>query len=75
MTMWVEARIAQYRRHSVFEPLRNEVFQPLSLIVNFVPGIFQYVVKEKLEQTMVPDQLPRPVLSGGSETDTTMLLI
>jgi hypothetical protein len=44
--MRVDLRVTQDRGDAIFKPLGNVVFQPLRLLVNFIPGVLQNIVKE-----------------------------
>ena len=73
--MRIDFGIAQDRGHAIFKALGDEVLQPFRLLVHFVPGVLQNVVQEQLQQTMVPDQLPRAAFAGRGEADAAVLFI
>lgn len=73
--MRIDLRITQNRRDTIFKPLRDEVFEPVCFLVYFVPGVFENVVEKQFQQTMMPDQFPRPPFSRRREPDTVVLFI
>ena len=75
MPVRVDFRIAEDRRNPIFESLRDEVFQSFCFLVHFVPGVLQNVVKKQFQQTVVPDQFPRPPFASRSEPDTSVFFI
>ena len=73
--MWIDFRIAKDRRNAIFKSLRDEVFEPFRLFVHLIPGIFQHIVEKQFEQTVVPDQFPRPSFTCRSEPGTSMFFV
>ena len=49
MPVRIDLRIAENRRDPIFKPLRDEVFQPFRLIVNFIPRVVEEIVEETLQ--------------------------
>ncbi len=60
VAMWIQLRVAECRCDSILEVFGNEMFQPLSFFVDFIPGILKYVVKKQLQKPVVPHQFPGP---------------
>src|ERR1039458_7860605 len=56
----VEFRVSQFLSDALFECFRNEVLQPFSLLVYFVPGISKDLAQEKLHQTVPANDTKRP---------------
>ena len=75
MPVRIDFRIAEDRRDPIFKSLRDEVFQPFCFLVHFVPGVLQNVVKKQFQQTVVPDQFPRPPFASRSEPDASVFFI
>ncbi len=60
---------------ALFEALGDEVFKPLSFLVDFVPRVVEHLVKEGLNETMMADDLKSALLSGLGELDAVVLLV
>lgn len=75
MSMWVDLRIAENSRHSIFKSFRNKVLKPLGFLMHFVPGILQNIVKKQFQQAVMPDQFPRSPFARGSEPGAPMFFI
>lgn len=73
--MGIDGWVAENGRHAVFESLRDEVFETFRFFVHFIPGVFEDVVKKKLEKAMVADEFPRAASACGSEASAAMLLV
>ena len=71
----IDLGIAQNGRYPVFESLRNEMLQPLSFLVDFVPRVLKNIVQKQLEQPVMADQFPSPSLARGGQSNTVMLLV
>ena len=57
MPVWVRVGIAQLGGDPVFQPLRDEVLQPLGLLMHLVPRVAEELVQKSLEQAMVAQYL------------------
>ena len=75
MPVRIDFRIAENGGNAVFKTLGDEVFQPLGLLMHFVPGILQNVMQEEFEQAVMADEFPGAAFSGRRESDTLVLLI
>ena len=75
MPVRIDLRIAEDRRDPIFKSFRDEVLQPFCLFMHFIPRVLQNVVKKQFQQTMVPDQFPRPPFASRSEPDTSVFFI
>lgn len=75
MPMRIDLRIAEDCRDAIFKSFGDEVLQPFCLFMHLVPGVLQHVMQKQFQQTVVPDQLPRPAFAGRSEPDTVMFFI
>ena len=73
--MRVDFGIAENGGNAIFKTLGDEVFEPLRLLVHFVPGILQNVVQKEFKQTMMADEFPGAAFSGRCEPNTPMFLI
>ena len=71
----VDFRVAENGGDPIFKPLRDDVLQPLCLLVHFVPGILQDIVKKQFEQAVMSHQFPRPSFPSGTEPNTPVLFI
>jgi hypothetical protein len=60
----VDLGVAENSGDPVFKTLGDEMFQPLGLLVHFVPGVLQNIMQEELEQTVMSHQFPCPSLPG-----------
>ena len=60
----VELRVAELGGDALFESLGDEVFEALGLLVHFVPGVAEDLVKEGFEQSMVANDFESALLSG-----------
>src|ERR1039458_4002925 len=67
--------IPQFRRDAIFQPLRDEMLQPLRLVVNLVPRVVEEIMEEALQQTMVPKNLQSSHLAGRGQTRAVMLFV
>ncbi len=75
MPVRVCLRIAEFGCNAVLETLGYEVLQALRVIVNFIPGIPQAVVKETLQQAVMTQNFQGAHLAGGRQTDAMMLFV
>ena len=75
MPVGVDFGIAEDCRNPILKPFRDEVFQPFCFLVHFVPGVLQNIVKKQFQQTVVPDQFPRPPFASRTEPDTSVFFI
>ena len=73
--MGVDVGITQLGGYAVFQPLGNEVLEPLGFLVNFIPRIVQEIVKESFQEPMVTHNFQRTVPPGWREEHTVMFLI
>ena len=75
MTMRVDLGISEDRRDAIFEAFRDEVLEPFGLLMHFIPGVLEYIMKKQFQETMMPHELPCPLLAGGCEACSSMFLI
>lgn len=75
MSVRVDFRVAQDSGDAILKTLRDEVFQPLCLLVHLVPGVLQDIVKKEFEQSVMADEFPCAALSGCREPNAPVLLI
>lgn len=71
----VEFRVSQFLSNALFELFGNEVLQPFSLWVYFVPGIAKDLAKEELHQTVPADDTKRPSSAFVGQAGAAVLLI
>ena len=71
----VDFGVAENGGDPIFETLRDEVFQPLGLVMDLVPGILQNVMQEEFQEAVMPHQFPRPPFPRGRKPDTSVLLV
>lgn len=60
MPVRIELRVAELRGDSFFEPLGDEMLQPLGFVVNFLERIIENLKQEGFDEAMMADDLPRP---------------
>jgi hypothetical protein len=70
MPMRIYFRIAEDGRDPIFKSFRDEMFEAFRFLVHFVPGVLQNVVEKQFQQTVMPDQFPRPPLARRAEPNT-----
>jgi hypothetical protein len=75
MPVRVDFRIAEDRRDPIFKSLRDKMFKPFCFFMHFVPRVLQNVMKKQFQQTMMPDQFPRPPFASRAEPDTPVFFI
>ena len=75
MTVRVDLRISEDCRDAIFEPFRDEVLESFGLLMHFIPGVLEYIMKKQFQETMMPHELPCPLLAGGCEACSSMFLI
>ena len=60
--MRIDARVAELGRHPVLQAFRDVVFKAFRLVMNFIPGKIQHIMKESFKQTMMAEDLCSPTL-------------
>ena len=75
MPVRVRLGITQFGGDPVFESLRYEVFQPLGLLVYFIPRIAEEFMQELFQQAMVAQYFQSPALAGRRQPHTTMFFV
>lgn len=73
--MRIDLGIAEDCRDPIFKPFGDEVLEPFGLFMHLVPGVLQHVMKKQFQQTVVPNQFPRPPSAGRSEPDSAVFFI
>lgn len=73
--MRIDLRVPEDRGYAIFKPLGNKMLQAFRLFMHLVPGVFQNIMKEQLEQPMMTHKLPGSALSSRRQPNTPVLLI
>ena len=73
--MWIGLRIPQFGCDAIFQPLRDEMFQPFRLLVNLVPRVVEEIMEEALQQTMMAKNFQSSHLPGRRQTHAVMLFV
>ena len=73
--MGVGLRIPQLCRNPVFQPFRNEVLQPFSLFVYFIPWEVEYVMQKAFQQSVVTQDFQCSMFSRRGQNCAMMLFI
>ena len=71
----VKLGVAELGGDALFEPLGDEVFEALGLLVHLVPGVAEDLVKKCFEQPMVANDFERAFLSGLGKLHAVVLLV
>ena len=60
--MRINVRVAKLGRDPIFQAFRDVVLKAFRLVMNFIPGKIEHIMKESFEQTMMAQDLCRPTL-------------
>jgi hypothetical protein len=71
----IRLRVAQLSGDPVFQSLRDEMLQPIRLVVNLVPGVIEEIVQETFQQAVVTKHLKSALLSRRGQTRAVMLFV
>src|SRR5439155_7960846 len=73
--VWIGLRVPQFRRDTIFEPLRDEMFQPFCLIVNLVPRVVEEIMEKTLQQPVMAKNLQSAHLPRRCQTCAVVLFV
>ena len=73
--MRINVWVAKLRRDPVLQAFRDVVLQALRLIMNFIPGKIEHIMKESFEQTMMAQDLCSPTLSHRRKDNATVFFV
>ncbi len=73
--MRVGFRVSQFRGDPIFQFLRDKMFQPFRLIVNFVPGIVEEIMEKTLQQAVMAKNLQSAHPPGCRQTHAAVLFV
>ena len=73
--MRIGFRVAEFGRDTILQLFRNEMLQTLRFFVDLFPRVIEHVVKEPLDQTMVPHDLHCALPAGRRKANSMMPLI
>lgn len=71
----INGRVSKLRRDAQLELFRDEVFQPLRLVMEFFKRIAKFLEQEGLQQAMVTDYLQRPPAAVLGERSAAVPLV
>ena len=60
--MRIDVWVAKLGRDPIFQAFRDVVLKAFRLVMNFIPGKIEHIMKESFEQTMMAQDLCRPTL-------------
>ena len=75
MPVRIEPWVAQLYGDPFLEPFRDEMFEPLRLLMNLFDRVVEYFIQECLEEAMVAQDLQRASLARRREANPAMLLV
>jgi len=75
MPVGIHLGIAKNGGHAVLKPLRDEVLEPLRLVMNLIPGILQNIVKKQLEQAVMSQQFPSSAFARRGQPNAVVLFV
>jgi hypothetical protein len=65
-------RETESRVYSIFEFLRNDVFQPFRLVMNSIPAVSQNFRKVKFDESVVAQHFKRYLFPRGRKSDSAV---
>ena len=73
--MRINVRVAKPGRDPVLQAFRDIVLKAFRLIMNFIPGKIEHIMKESFQQTMMAQDLCRPALPHLRQAHAMVLLV
>ena len=67
--------VAEFGRDTILQLFRNEMLKALGFFVDLFPRVIEHIVKEPLDQTMVPDDLQCALSAGRRKANSMVPLI